>query len=462
LYNKKRVDHIMAKTYVDVVKYLIKVKFDIKGIVDKPDIVGAVFGQSEGLLGEEMDLRELQRKGRVGRIEVNVKQDSGKTFGEILIPSSMDMAETSVLAAAIETVEKVGPCESYFSVQSIQDVRKDKRAEIAKRAQQLLSRMKEQQAPDIDVLTEKIRSDSRAGKLIVFGRDKLAAGPELFESDEAIVVEGRADVITLLKHGIKNAVSMGGSKVSADIAKLSRSKKITVFIDGDRGGELNVRKLHQLAKIAFVARAPDGKEVEELAQKEIIQALRRRMPVQDFLDSIGVSSRESRSNRRVPAKRPVRSVRSPSRGVSHAPISGRNTRLPAGRGRPRIQTTFGTRPSAGMSQTVSKLPAFDVPNAEETMLVSNEEKKVFEPILAKVKGKRLAKFLDDKKKELEEVPVREMVEKLKSSKKVRTIVCDGIITKRLMDAAAKAKVELIVGVKRSNVSDSPVKTLVLS
>lgn len=442
----------MAKTYVDVVKYLIKVKFDIKGVVDKPDIVGAVFGQSEGLLGEEMDLRELQKKGRVGRIEVNVKQDSGKTFGEILIPSSMDMAETSVLAAAVETVEKVGPCESVFSVQSIMDVRKDKRAEIAKRAQQLLNRMKEQQAPEIDVLTEQIRSDSRAGKLMVYGKDKLASGPDLLSSDEIIVVEGRADVITLLKNGIKNAVAMGGSNVSNDIVRLSRNKKITVFVDGDRGGELNVRKLHQLASVSFVARAPDGKEVEELSQKEIIQSLRRRMPVKDFLDSIGVSGRESSPpiSRRLHSSivRPVR------------PYPGRrfgSSRFSSSRGESRIQSRFGERVSSTLS-----LPTFSVPSPDEGVVVSDLEKSLFSPLLEQVKGKKLAKFLDSKNKELEEVPVREMVDKLKSSKKVSTIVCDGIITKRLMDAAAKANVALIVGVRKSNVSDSPVRTLVLS
>ena len=283
----------MAKTYVDAVKYMIKIQFQIKGVVDKPDIVGAVFGQSEGLLGEEMDLRELQKKGRVGRIEVNIRPEGGNTIGEIFVPTSMDMAETSVLAAAIETVDKVGPCESSFRVVNIEDVRQNKRADIAKRAKELLTRLKMEQSPEIDTLTEEIRSDVRAGNLVEYGRDRLAAGPDIESADEVIVVEGRADVVNLLKHGIKNVIGMGGSRISQDIVNLSRRKTIVLFVDGDRGGELNARKLHQIAIVPFVSVAPDGKEVEELQQKEIIQALRRRVPIQSFLDSIGVSGRET-------------------------------------------------------------------------------------------------------------------------------------------------------------------------
>ena len=89
----------MAKTYIDSVKYMIEIEFEIKGIVDKPDIIGAVFGQSEGLLGEQLDLRELQKNGRIGRIEITQNTNMGKTKGLLSIPSSLDMVETSILAA---------------------------------------------------------------------------------------------------------------------------------------------------------------------------------------------------------------------------------------------------------------------------------------------------------------------------------------------------------------------------
>lgn len=480
----------MAKTYVDAVKYMIKIQFSIKGVVDKPDIVGAVFGQSEGLLGEEMDLRELQKKGRVGRIEVNVHPEGGNTNGEIFVPTSMDMAETSVLAAAIETVEKVGPCESQFRVTNIEDVRQNKRQDIAKRAKELLARLKMEQSPEIDTLTEEIRSDVRAGNLVEFGRDRLAAGPDIESNDEVIVVEGRADVVNLLKHGIKNVIGMGGSRISQDIVNLSRRKTIVLFVDGDRGGELNARKLHQIAIVPFVCVAPDGKEVEELQQKEIIQSLRRRVPIQTFLDSIGVSDRETNrgmrndrsmggrnprmndsSMRRAPHPSMREDAFSSSEGERFPPRGNPNMRemdrgfRPSPMGRPPLRETpapSSIRPQFGASG-VKPLPTFEVQgevppsSASDSSAADSSE---YAALIAQVKGKKLAKFLDESKKELASVPVKDMVEKLSSAKNVHTVVCDGIITKRLVDAAAKNNVQFIVGVKKGKIDKSSVKVIV--
>ncbi|MBM3282034.1 MAG: DNA primase [Candidatus Diapherotrites archaeon] len=480
----------MAKTYVDAVKYMIKIQFSIKGVVDKPDIVGAVFGQSEGLLGEEMDLRELQKKGRVGRIEVNVHPEGGNTNGEIFVPTSMDMAETSVLAAAIETVEKVGPCESQFRVMNIEDVRQNKRQDIAKRAKELLQRLKMEQTPEIDTLTEEIRSDVRVGNLIEYGRDRLAAGPEIDSSDEVIVVEGRADVVNLLKHGIKNVIGMGGSRISQDIVNLSRRKTIVLFVDGDRGGELNARKLHQIAIVPFVSVAPDGKEVEELQQKEIIQALRRRVPIQTFLDSIGVSERETNRGMRNDRGSRERGMSMHSRGrESFAPSpqhssmrdnyypSEGNERFP-----PRMNPRSPDAPRAFAGPTsrspsgehasvrprfsdagMKPLPTFELAGgapAAEAAEKSSADSPEYAALISQVKGKKLAKFLDASKKEIASLAVKDMVEKLSSTKNVHTIVCDGIITKRLVDAAAKNNVQFIVGVKKGKIDPSSVKVIV--
>jgi len=57
---------------------VIRAKIEIEGVVDKPDVVGAIFGQTEGLLGEDLDLRELQRTGRVGRIQIAVKSEGDR------------------------------------------------------------------------------------------------------------------------------------------------------------------------------------------------------------------------------------------------------------------------------------------------------------------------------------------------------------------------------------------------
>ncbi len=464
----------MAKAYVDAVKYQVKIKFQIKGVVDKPDIVGAIFGQSEGLLGEEMDLRELQKNGRIGRIEVISRQEGGNTFGELLVPSSMDMAETSVLAAAIETVDKVGPCEAQFTVQAIEDTRKDKRAEIAKRAKELLNRLKEKQGPDIDDLAEEVRVESRVEKIVEYGREKLPAGPEIDSSNEVIVVEGRADVVNLLRCGMKNAIAMGGSKISQDIVELSQRKSITLFVDGDRGGELNARKLHQMARIAFVAQAPDGKEVEELQQKEIVQALHRKKSLMDFLNSIGVSERESRQGiqpqmreaPRMQGMRPMRSGMNSNYGYgnsfSPAPAYGNEMggRRPL-RGRP--LPGMGFHHSFGKNMDENPLgPRPVVPELSNSPVkqVESDPREEFAPLLGKVKGKLIALFLDEKGKQMLEVPVREMVVKLKSQKNVHTIVADGIITKRLYDAAEKANAKVIVGVKKGKFDEGKVRVVI--
>lgn len=461
----------MAKAYIEAVKYQVKIKFQIKGVVDKPDIVGAIFGQSEGLLGEEMDLRELQKNGRIGRIEVISHQEGGNTFGELHVPSSMDMAETSVLAAAIETVDKVGPCEAQFNVEAIEDTRRDKRAEIAKRAKELLNRLKEKQGPQIDDLAEEVRVEARVEKITEYGRERLPAGPEIDSSEEIIVVEGRADVMNLLRCGIKNAIAMGGSHIPQEIIRLSQRKTLTLFADGDRGGELNARKLHQIARIAFVAVAPDGKEVEELQQKEIVQALHRRKPVAEFLEHIGVSARETRQGvrpARVPPSFPREEVHSSHAFESDSPtpsmpMPGRPLSVPGMR-RPLRGSPSGASMHHAFGKDVDENP-LDIPSGVQPSrlppVATSEEHAKLAPLLGKVKGKLVALFLDEKGKQLHEVAVREMVAKLKNAKNVHTIVADGIITKRLYDAAEAAKVQVIAGIKKGKFDEGKVKVIVM-
>ena len=62
---------------VSTTKYIINAQFEVDGVVEKPDVVGAIFGQTEGLLGEDLDLRELQKTGRIGRIDISVKSRNG-------------------------------------------------------------------------------------------------------------------------------------------------------------------------------------------------------------------------------------------------------------------------------------------------------------------------------------------------------------------------------------------------
>ncbi|MBT7241721.1 MAG: DNA primase, partial [Candidatus Diapherotrites archaeon] len=281
----------MAKTYLSTVKYEVKAKYDITGLVEKPDIVGAIFGQSEGLLGEDMDLKQLQQNGKIGRIEITVNKGKGTTTGEITIPSSLDQVKTSILAATMETVEKVGPCEANVTVTKISDVRKEKRGQITDRAKELLKKMQKFEGVESDVMADDIRSNIRTEKAVKY--KGMTAGPDVELSKNIIVVEGRADVLRLLSYGIKDAIEMNGSNISKELIQLCKEKEVTVLIDGDRGGELNIKKLNSLTNVNYVARAPDGKEVEELTQKEILQALKRRLEVADFLGGKTSTRRES-------------------------------------------------------------------------------------------------------------------------------------------------------------------------
>jgi DNA primase len=268
----------------DTTKYLIHIHLTAEGVVEKPDVVGAIFGQTEGLLGEELDLRDLQRTGRVGRIDVQITSRKGETKGEILISSSLDRAETAILAASLETIDRVGPCVAHVTVESIEDIRVVKRKIIVERAKELLTGYFNDASIDSYELLDDVRESIRIEKIGVIGEDKIPAGPNVQDSDAIIVVEGRADVINLLKFGIKNAVAVEGTKVTGTIIELTETKTSTAFLDGDRGGELILRELLQVADIDYVAHSPRGKSVEDMTRKEVIKALRNKVPVEYVRD----------------------------------------------------------------------------------------------------------------------------------------------------------------------------------
>ncbi len=264
----------------DTTKYLIHIHLEAEGVVEKPDVVGAIFGQTEGLLGEDLDLRDLQRTGRLGRIDVQVTSKKGETQGEIFIASSLDRAETAVLAASFETIDRVGPCLARVRVESIEDIRVSKRKIVVSRAKELLMDAFEEGTIDSNVLIDEVRETMRMEKISTIGEDRIPSGPEVTTSDSIIIVEGRADVLNLLRFGIKNAVAVEGTKIPKTIVDLCEKKTATAFFDGDRGGDLILRELMQVAEIDYVAYAPRGKSVEDLGRKEIVKALRNKIPVE--------------------------------------------------------------------------------------------------------------------------------------------------------------------------------------
>jgi DNA primase len=289
----------------DTTKYLIHISLSAEGVVEKPDVVGAIFGQTEGLLGEDLDLRDLQRTGRVGRIDVQIASKKGETTGEILIATSLDRAETAVLAASLETIDRIGPCVAHVSVNTIEDIRVSKRKKIVERAKEILIERFDEGTIDSDELLDDVRQTIRIEKIGTIGDEKLPAGPNVLESDAIIIVEGRADVINLLRYGIKNAVAVEGTNIPKSIVDLTERKTTTAFFDGDRGGELILRELLQVADIDYVAFSPRGKSVEDMTKKEVIKTLRNKVPVeyvrdQYFEDAAELPTDLVRQSRTVP------------------------------------------------------------------------------------------------------------------------------------------------------------------
>ena len=273
-------------------KYMVKAKINADGIIEKPDVVGAIFGQTEGLLGDELDLRDLQKSGRIGRIEVEVTSKGGKSEGIIYMSSSLDQVETVILASALETVDRVGPCKASIRVLGIEDVRVTKREKVVERAKELLNDLIKQSKGSSFDLMDSVRQSVQVEEITTYGKDRCPAGPNVRDSEAIIIVEGRSDVLNLLKAGIKNAIAVEGTNIPKTVQDLSRERVATAFVDGDRGGELILRELFQVAEVDFVARAPRAHEVEELTAKQIIKCLRNKVPGDQYMEMNGLVTEE--------------------------------------------------------------------------------------------------------------------------------------------------------------------------
>ena len=392
----------MAKISPVSAKYIINSTIFIDGVVDRPDVIGAVFGQTEGLLGADLELRELQRSGRIGRIEVNVDTSSGKTKGTIIIPSSLDKAETAIVGAALEIIQRIGPCNAKIRVEKIEDVRISKRKFVIERAKELLKNLMDGVMPDSQELADEVAYSVRVMEVTEYGKDRLPAGPIVDESDELIIVEGRADVINLLKHGIKNSIALNGTSVPPTIGELSKKKVMTAFVDGDRGGNLIIKELMQTAEIDYVTRAPDGKEVEEITKKEIHKALRSKVTIEQA--KLDMSTKDKESSNRQHQNRSYQQQRQ------------------------RPQHT------QQRSKEVSK------PRS-----ATNDEKKKFKTMLEDLVGTRGAYILDNKTNILGKVPYTELATTIRSlSSGVYAIVFDVNIDKELVAVAEKVNVRFLV------------------
>jgi len=368
-----------------VTKYVIEGRIEVDGPVDKNDVVGAVFGQTEGIFSSELDLRELQKTGRIGRIEINVNTQGNRAVGRIIVPTNLDKYTTSLLAAMIESIDRVGPYQARVTIEKIEDTRLEKRKRIVERAKEILAAWERQKVPEDDLILRELEEALVKTKVVEYGPEKLPAGPELESSDEIIIVEGRADVINLLRYGYKNTVAVEGVKIPRSIAGLTRRKKrVIAFLDGDRGGDLILQELLQNCKIDAVARAPYGKEVEQLTAKEVHEALEHAVPPEEAL-----KAREYVEKKSLPVD----------------------------------------------------LKSF----AKD------------------VEGSLTAVLLNGDGQEVARMPVSELAMKLAGEKSVKYVVFDGVVTQRLVDAAASLGGEVyLVGVRVGELQNRPPNVYVLT
>jgi len=418
-------------------KYLISARLSTDGIVEKPDIVGAIFGQTEGLLGDELDLRDLQKSGRIGRIEVEVSSSKGKSEGLVYVPSSLDQVETAILASALETIDRVGPCKARINIDKIEDVRVSKRNKIIERAKILLNELMKASKTSGGDLTDSVRQSFQMEEVVHFGKERLPAGPNIHDSDAIIVVEGRSDVLNLLKYGIKNTIAVEGTNVPQTIIDLAREKVVTAFVDGDRGGELIVRELLEVAEIDFVARAPASQEVEELTQKQIVKCLRNKVPADQFAEMFNINSGGPRNGEK--------------QGRSDEGRGGRGDR-----GR-RDDDRGGRRDQRRPEQAPAPMPA------PPPMPKLSPEQGRYKGVLEDLNNTSRAKLLNDAGNVLKEVHVSKLADTLKEGAEgVKAVVLDGIITQRVLDLAVEKNITSVVGVKLGNIAKLPTNIEILT
>lgn len=434
---------------VDTTKYVIYADITAEGIVERPDVVGAIFGQTEGLLGSDLDLRDLQKTGRLGRIDVQVTSTGGKSSGTISIPSSFDKVETAILAAALETIDRVGPCIAHIGVNRIEDVRASKRKYVIDRAKRILVEMFDENILETEEITEEIKQSVRVEEITHLGKDSLPAGPNVLDSDAILVVEGRADVLNLLKYGIKNAVAVGGTNVPPTIADLCAKKVVTAFTDGDRGGELIVKELLQVADIDYVARAPDGKSVEDLTQKEIVRSLRQKIPMEQVLDLYKIKN-QPRRRRDLTTKRKSLIREKPMLARS---VAERAEVIAPRRIMPRDVREVVPREMLEVEEVAVVAAAEPTPAPEPE---PEPEREWFRQHVDDLDGTLSARLLDRNHNILKEVAVRDLARELKEANgDVSGVIFDGVVTQRILDIAAEKGLEYLIGAKMGNIAKSP-------
>jgi DNA primase len=438
---------IVVSQEKSVVKYLVKLRFDVDGVVEKADLIGAIFGQTEGLFGPEMNLQELQKTWKVGRIEINLKSSSGKTTGEVLIPMSTDVSTAALIAAAVENVDKVGPCAARFTLQGISDVRADRRKVIVDRAKAIMKDWASKTASEGEESVKDVAESVKRGRIISYGREGLPAGPMVSDSDTLIVVEGRADILNLLRAGIENTIAVEGTSVPDTVKDLARRKTVYAFLDGDRGGDLILKELGQVARIDKVFRAPRGREVEELTPVEIL----------DILKGEGAAPEEAAppiyERGGMEGERRERGGRGryPRRGDRDR---GGDRRRGRGDRSERYERSYEER-APRVQQEYEEHPREEAPRYPPPPPMSPELSEKVKGDFPSINGTLEAVVYDSGMKEVARMPVNELVTKIGDAQGAKVIAFDGIVTQRLVEASAKVGVSSLVGHRAAEIQNKP-------
>ncbi len=461
-------------------KYLVKAKMNADGVVEKPDVVGAIFGQTEGLLGDDLDLRDLQKTGRIGRIEVEVHSKGGRSEGNVTMSSSLDQVETVLLASALETVDRVGPCKATIRVTSIEDVRISKREKVAGRAKELLQELLTQSKGTSTDLIDNIRMTLQVEEIISYGKDKCPAGPNVRDAEAIIVVEGRSDVLNCLRAGIKNAIAVEGTNIPETVQELSKERVVTAFVDGDRGGELILKELFQVAEVDFVARAPRSQEVEELTQKQLVKCLRNKMPADQYMEMNHITV-EDKHEEETPRPSKTRSNQQERRqNVRSNEDSGRrndkfNTeaaerfkkREP--REDPKVVSKEETKVEVveDKGKIVEEKPTRTLRARKTTSRRPEknltDDQTFYKEMLAEMASTHNAKLLDADNKVIKEVAVKSLADTLKEGEEgVTSIVFDGVISQRIVDICDERKIGVVVATRKGKISKLPVGIVIWS
>ena len=422
----------------NLTKYLIKAKISTDGVVEKPDVVGAIFGQSEGLLGDELDLRDLQKGGKIGRIEVDIDSKKGRTEGVIFIPSGLDKVESSILAASLETIDRIGPCKARVEIESIEDVRVQRRQKIIERAEELYKKMNDRSKTVSESLVASVREEVEKGDIISYGEEKLPAGPAINDSDSIIVVEGRSDILNLLKYGIKNTIAVQGTNIPKTVQKISKERTVTVFLDGDRGGDLILKEMLQVAEVDFVARAPPGTEVEELTYKQIVKALRYKTPIEQYLSMKGMSEELKELSERNAQEAGQKSVKKAEDSQ-----------------RPPQQKPKETEPAEDLQVTETNDTAGQEKENPNGAFNLSDPKAIARKGMALAKEK-LTEVYDAQGTVLGTFQIPEAVDKMVEIQNANTLITGGVISQRMIDVAYRIGIKNIYGARVGLITKKPI------